>query len=151
MNIDMETTIIRKLLDKEISTGLELSWKVFCEFEAPDYSDEGVDEFRKSIYDPDYLKMLECYGAFVDGDLAGIIALRSEGTHIALFFVRKEYQRQGIGKMLFKEALHHNSSGKMTVNSSPYAVPIYHRLGFSDTDIEQTVNGIRFTPMVILF
>lgn len=147
----MKTVIIRKLNDREISAGLELSWKVFCEFEAPDYSRGGVDEFRKSIHDPDYLRMLEMYGAFANEELAGIIALRSEGTHIALFFVRKEYQRQGIGKLLFGEALKHNSSGRMTVNSSPYAVPVYHSLGFSDTDSEQTVNGIRFTPMEVRF
>jgi predicted GNAT family N-acyltransferase len=35
----------------------------------------------------------------------------------------------------------------ITVNSSPYGVPFYHALGFEDSDKEQTVNGIRFTPM----
>jgi len=35
---------------------------------------------------------------------------------------------------------------KITVNSSPYAVEVYHHLGFVDIDKEQTVNGIRFTP-----
>ena len=35
----------------------------------------------------------------------------------------------------------------MTVNSSPYAVPVYHKLGFKDTGSEQMVNGLRFTPM----
>lgn len=29
-----------------------------------------------------------------------------------------------------------------------YAVPIYHKLGFCDTDKEQTVDGLRFTPMM---
>lgn len=35
----------------------------------------------------------------------------------------------------------------MTVNSSPYAVPVYEKLGFHATGSEQTVNGLRFTPM----
>ncbi|WP_460645598.1 GNAT family N-acetyltransferase [Lacrimispora brassicae] len=39
----------------------------------------------------------------------------------------------------------------MTVNSSPYAVEIYHKLGFVDTDTEQLVNGIRFIPMEYTF
>ena len=34
-----------------------------------------------------------------------------------------------------------------TVNSSPYAVPVYHKLGFIDMDSEQLSDGIRFTPM----
>lgn len=38
---------------------------------------------------------------------------------------------------------------KMTVNSSSYAISIYHKLGFYDSDKEQVVNGLRFTPMTI--
>ena len=34
-----------------------------------------------------------------------------------------------------------------TVNSSPYAVEIYRHLGFVPTDDEQSVDGLRFTPM----
>lgn len=40
------------------------------------------------------------------------------------------------------------SSGRMTVNASPYAIPVYRKLGFIDIDVEQVINGIRFTPMV---
>lgn len=35
----------------------------------------------------------------------------------------------------------------MTVNAAPYAIPIYQKLGFNVKDMEQVVNGIRFTPM----
>ena len=35
----------------------------------------------------------------------------------------------------------------ITVNSSPYAVPVYHKLGFVDTDVEQISDGMRYTPM----
>ena len=58
-----------------------------------------------------------------------------------------KYHRQGIGKQLFQTIKSKNNENKMTVNSSPYAVSIYHKLGFKDTDIEQAVNGLRFTPM----
>lgn len=64
---------------------LSLVWSVFMEYEAPDYSKEGVEEFRKSIH-----------------------------------VIRKDCH-----------------SGKMTVNSSPYAVLSYHKLGFVDVDKEQ--------------
>ena len=36
---------------------------------------------------------------------------------------------------------------EITVNSSPYAVEIYRKLSFVDTNTEQTVNGMRFTSM----
>ena len=35
----------------------------------------------------------------------------------------------------------------ITVNSSPYAVPVYHKLGFVDTDVGQISDGMRYTPM----
>ncbi|WP_347567129.1 GNAT family N-acetyltransferase [Alistipes finegoldii] len=39
---------------------------------------------------------------------------------------------------------------RITVNSSPYAVEIYRRLGFTATDAERVTDGIRFTPMTYL-
>lgn len=138
---------IREIRQEEVEKALCLVWKVFQEYEAPDYTKEGVEEFYKSIHDENYLSKLCWYGAFVQEELVGIIATRNEGTHIALFFVEGKYHRQGIGKRLCQTVQSVNNSNKMTVNSSPYAVPIYHKLGFKDTDTEQVVNGLRFTPM----
>lgn len=142
---------IKKLTASETQTALDLAWKVFQEYEAPDYSKEGVEEFYRSIHDDNYLAMLSLYGAFVSEKLVGVIATRSEGTHIALFFVEGEYHRNGIGKKLFQTVLSQCSTNRMTVNSSPYAVPVYHKLGFTDTDTEQVINGLRFTPMEFEF
>lgn len=50
--------------------------------------------------------------------------------------------------MLFEEMKKDFEKQVFTVNSSPYAVKIYEHLGFRATDSEQTVNGLRFTPMV---
>ena len=138
---------IRKLRSCEIGEALYLTWNVFQQYEAPDYTQEGVEEFYKSIHDEKYLSELCWYGAFVQDDLVGVLATRSAGTHIALFFVEGKYHRQGIGKQLYQTARAANHSNVMTVNSSPYAVPVYHKLGFKDTDSEQIVDGLRFTPM----
>ena len=37
---------------------------------------------------------------------------------------------------------------RVALNSSPYGLPFYNALGFKAVSAEQTVNGIRFTPMV---
>ena len=138
---------IRELAKEEYGAALDLAWEVFQKFEAPDYAPQGVKAFYASIHDPDYLAQLRIYSAF-DGDaLIGILATRSGGTHIALFFVRGAYHRQGVGRQLFFRACRENSAGQMTVNSSPYAVEVYRRLGFCETDAEQTTDGIRYTPM----
>ena len=138
---------IRKLQINETETALELAWKVFLKYEAPEYHKDGVIEFYRSIHDEKYLSELCLYGAFISEKLVGVIATRREGTHIALFFVDDKYHKNGIGRSLFQMALSKCPSHRMTVNSSPYAVPIYHKLGFADIDIEQVVNGLRFTPM----
>ena len=147
---DMEYKI-RKLEGIETKTALNLVYKVFMEYEAPDYSEEGVEEFYKSIHDKGYLSKLCLYGAFALEKLIGVIATRNEGTHIALFFVDGTYQGKGIGRKLFQTVVSECKSNRLTVNSSPYAIPIYHKLGFTDTDAEQVVNGLRFTPMEYKF
>ena len=143
----MDELKIKKLNKNGYEGALSLIWNVFQEYEAPDYSQEGSDEFHKSLQSPTFLSMLTFYGAFCGDKLVGVIATRKEGSHIALFFVDGKYHRKGIGRRLFQTVLGKCSADTMTVNSSPYAVPVYHRLGFIDVDNEQVVNGIRFTPM----
>ena len=139
--------LIRKLSAKERSTALYFAWKVFSEYESPDYSKEGTEEFRKCLYDEEYLAGIEYYGAFEGEILIGFVGIRSDRKHICFFFVDGKYHHHGIGTRLFKTVRHEYSDQTITVNSSPYGVPFYHAMGFKDTDKEQTVNGIRFTPM----
>ena len=138
---------IRKIENANIPEALKLVWDVFLEFEAPDYTEEGVDEFKRSIDDPLWISQRELYGAYEkSGKLLGVIATK-DTTHIALFFVDAKYQKQGIGKALFSKVKELNRGGFFTVNSSPYAHEFYKRLGFKDTSAEQSVNGLRFYPM----
>lgn len=58
--------------------------------------------------------------------------------------------RKGIGRSLFETMRKDYDRQEFTVNSSPYAVEVYRHLGFKETDTEQTVNGLRFTPMRLL-
>lgn len=137
---------IRKILKEEMKNALDLVWKVFLEYEAPDYSEEGIEEFKKSINDMDWVNAREFYGAFNKNQLLGVIATK-DISHIALFFVDGKYQKQGIGRKLYNKVELLNNKGYFTVNSSPYAHEIYKHLGFIDTDVEQCINGLRFYPM----
>lgn len=138
---------VRELSKDEYDGALGLAWKVFLEFEAPSYAKEGVDAFFRLIHDPQYSDEIRAYGAFDDETLIGLIATRNGGDRITLFFVDGRYHRQGIGKRLFALACADNKSGRLTVNSSPYAVETYRHLGFQSTDDEKISSGIRFTPM----
>lgn len=135
---------VRKLEERELPGAMELVWAVFRRFEAPEYSAQGIETFYAYIQNMEQVKTLVTYGAYRDGELAGVLALR--GDHISLFFVREKVQGRGIGKNLFRYAAA-RAGRPMTVHSSPYAVDIYRRLGFVPTAEEQVEDGIRYTPM----
>ena len=139
---------IRPLTAPEIPGALSLVWEVFQEFEAPDYSPEGVSKFKECIDDPVFVGRLTLYGAFTAGSLGGVLATRENGSHISLFFVRGALHRRGIGRRLFEAVEPLCPSGIMTVNSSPFAVPVYEKLGFFPTDAEKETDGIRYTQMI---
>ena len=139
--------LIRPIKESERKPALEIVWSTFLRFEAPDYSAEGVQTFRAFIADEALFENLEFFGAF-DGDtLQGMLATRSERGHIALFFVPAVFQRQGIGRALWQYILANSTASTITVNSSPYAVAVYQRFGFTATSAEQLTDGIRYTPM----
>lgn len=129
-----------------LAQALALVERVFMQFEAPDYEPEGIATFHNFLHDPDAVSALTFYGAYVEDQLVGVLATRGN-SHIALFFVEPCYQRQGVGRALFTAAKEVCVCDTMTVNSSPYAVEIYRRLGFHALSEEQLVDGIRFTPM----
>mgnify|MGYP002562197943 CR=1 FL=1 len=139
---------IKIIAQSKYDKALKLVLSVFRRYVAPDYQDEGVRTFIRSVIENDeYMVGLTVYGAYKDGELAGVLATKNNGAHIALFFVDGMQQRQGIGRALFLRALKDNQTGVVTVNSSPYAVEVYRCLGFKDTDTEQVTDGIRYTPM----
>ena len=138
---------IRRLFEDERQTALDLAWVVFSEYESPDYSAEGTEEFRRCLHDEGYLSGLHYYGAF-DGDkLIGEIAIRPERKHICFYFVDGRYHQRGIGTSMFLRLLEDYPDETITLNASPYGLPFYQAIGFVQTDEEKTVNGIRFTPM----
>ncbi|MBD5490545.1 MAG: GNAT family N-acetyltransferase [Lachnospiraceae bacterium] len=134
---------------------MSLAWRTFLQFEADDYSPEGVKNFENFITDTTLYRMfvMGAYQMFValDGEkIVGMITLR-DMTHISLLFVDEKYHRQGIGRalMLYLEnyLLTEMQASRVTVNSSPYGVEFYHRLGFRDLHPVQKKDGIIYTPM----
>ena len=135
------------LFEDERPVALDLAWRVFSEYESPDYSAEGTEEFRKCLHDEGYLSGLHYYGAFDGEKLIGEIAIRPDRKHICFFFVDGRYHRRGIGTRMFRSVLEDYPGETITLNSSPYGLPFYKAIGFVSTDEEKTVNGIWFSPM----
>ena len=127
----------------------------FNEFVAPGYSQEGRNEFKRYV-NPEAIRERLLHGnwvtlALVEDSIIGLMEVRSN-NHIALLFVDKTWHRQGVARKLVELCLerckqNNNDLKAIEVNSSPFAVPIYERLGFTKTNNEQIENGIRYTPM----
>lgn len=149
---------IKRLQQEEILEALHLVWEVFAEDIAPSYTLQGVEAFQKFIKLENFMPRvisgeITVFGAVQEGEqasLSGMIAVQSDG-HIPLFFVRKNYQRQGIGKMLMNTAYQYVVGEKgvmrLTVNASPNAWEAYAHMGFSVVIPEQEKDGIRYIPM----
>lgn len=146
---------IEQMKIEELAEVLDLVKKVFDKFEAPDYSKEGAESFYKFANYQNIKNMLNenlrILVAKDDEKIVGMIGFR-DFSHISLLFVDEAYHGQGIARNLIKRMkfyckVNNRSLSTITVNSSPYAVGFYHKIGFEDTDIEKTVDGIRFTPM----
>lgn len=137
---------IRRLSEKEKPSALAFIWEVFLKFEAPEYPPEGTEFFCSILDDKKYISEREFIGAFDGEKLVGVISM-GRSPHINFFFVREEYHRRGIGRRLFETAVKSRPEKCITVNASPYAVPVYRRLGFVPTDKMQETKGIKFLPM----
>lgn len=139
---------IRQLNKQEYGDAIELSLKVFMECGTNDFDINGSKTFMDFIYDKSIINELTFFGAFDNNELIGIIATKSKGQHISLFFINPNYHRQGVGRSLFEYAYSNQDVLVITVNSSSFAVRFYESLGFEKVVDEQETDGLRYTPMV---
>lgn len=144
----------------KLRDALDLVWEVFEKYEVPVYEEMGVKTFRYFI---EYDHMVEkvnkgemiFWGCYIGNYLVGVIALRT-GQHISLLFVREKFHHLGIARRLVRMAVGYVESLEpeiraVTVNSSPYAVGFYKKMGFHALGPEQAADGIRFTSMRMVF
>ena len=100
---------VRILEAQEILPALHLVWDVFAADVAPYYEPAGVAEFQKFIKYENVMPGVQkgetvFFGAWEGQELCGVSALNlRQGGHIALLFVRKEWQLRGVGRTLYQE------------------------------------------------
>lgn len=134
--------------------------RLFDEFVAADFAPEGISAFKSFISEAALEQRFIdsrpiAWAAFVGGRIAGYIELRGL-DHISLLFVDRAYHRQGIAKALWSQALSQAMNraidqdpalAEFTVNASPFAVPVYMKLGFDVCEEVQFKDGFCFVPM----
>jgi GNAT superfamily N-acetyltransferase len=155
LKVDRSKIMVRCAYHSDWDGAMKLAWDTFVRFDAPDYSQEGIENFRKFVNDDMLRNMFiaghyQLFVAVYDDNYLGMLSLR-ERKHISLLFVDGDYHGNGIGSALIKYVskyvLEEEGIDELTVNASPYAVSFYHNRGFKDVHEEMTADGIRFTPM----
>jgi len=149
--------MIKEVPAKDVPQAIDLVNRVFSEFVAVDYSQQGRNTFEAYLQ----TKLQEVQAALKSGEkkmwayyqddkILGVIATQNT-SHISLMFVDKTHQKQGIARQLLdivrEELRKHENLTQITVNSSPYAVEVYERLGFVKTQEQQEKDGILYIPM----
>ena len=147
---------VRVAIDEDIVPALDLAWRMFVKFDAPDYGAEHTERMRVAI--EDRLKDLSIYTkrllvvALADDKVVGMI--ETYGTNrISLLFVDSEYQRKGIATSLMSKIageLKMRGYDKIVLNSSPYGLPFYKHFGFSVVEEEKNPDTPWKTPMLYI-
>lgn len=116
---------------------------------------EGAEAFLKTI-EPDaierYIASDEfCYFVGMnDEQLAGVVCMRNN-KHLFHLFVDPKFQRKGIASALWQyayaAAVRAGNNQGFTVNSTPYAVPVYERFSFKAIGARTEMNGIAYVTM----
>lgn len=151
--------IYRPAETEDWKEAMQLAWRTFNKFEAPEYTKEGIDNFRDFVFDEKLKEMFEngyykVYVALDNDKIVGMISLR-DVNHISLLFVDENYHRRGIGSKLVQvlqdDLFRETGQMMLTVNAAPYAEAFYHRVGFINRGLRTITDGITYTPMELLF
>jgi ribosomal protein S18 acetylase RimI-like enzyme len=133
----------------------DLVIRVFNEFVAHQYSEQRIQEFMKYVEPQCLSKRCQEHDFVVlaktKDKIVGMIELRGN-CHISLFYVEGHLQRIHIGTELLKKCLEicrrvNPALTEITVDSSPNALKIFKKLGFSVMEPEKEKNGTHFVPM----
>jgi predicted GNAT family N-acyltransferase len=149
----MEPIFYREMNPGEEQEVCGLVAQVFHEYVASDYEQDGVEEFLR-FADPDAMKeRMKSDGFVLVAQQADVLVGMLEffpPDRIAMLFVA--IQHQGIAKELLAHTTRKARSAnpdlsKVTVHSSPYAEPIYLKMGFNKIGNARTEHGVMYIPM----
>lgn len=100
------------------------------------------DVLQSLIASDDYLWLI----AVERGEVTGVLTL-FEGNLVKYLFVHPKFQRKGVARALWQQAIPELRS-EISVRSSLYAVPFYEKRGFKKVGEVKFFNGVSFQTMI---
>ena len=133
---------------------------LFDEFVASGYSEKAAKTFRRQtgrqsrcteLREGETRWVAETLVAGTRGELVGVIGVR-DFSHVHWLWVRKDWHHRGVASILLASVIADTRNQRqevmrITLNSSPYAIPFYLRMGFQISGDEIDQKGIICTPM----
>ncbi len=104
-----------------------------------------VTEFERRLSSKEFDNLVYA----IDNEIVGYISIK-EKSHLYHLFVAESYQGKGISRELWRYATSDSSEGVYTVRSSMFAVPVYKKFGFKESEVAASKDGIGFQPMVLV-
>ena len=152
----MRNIVVKLAKARDWEAAIGVAWITFQQISAQVCDDEGAREFREGLTSTQlYIDFLQgnylIFCAYQGQKVIGMLALKNK-EHISLFFVKKEFQGQGIGKELLarcKAYCKEQGISLLTVNAAPTGLPFYLANGFEAVNEERFEGGLRFTPMTL--
>ena len=145
---------IRKLAPKEVDSAMELAERVFMQYNAYYFPMSMVVYFRDSlIRNPNFVndyKNGTCiiYGAFLNGQIVGVLSLNKDSRKINLLFVKTGYHRKGIATRMIDTLLEENPQiHELFVNCPTGGKEFYGTYGFRQIADAVSSGSASFTPM----
>jgi hypothetical protein len=155
LELEMDELTFCQLGPQDVRSSLEVVRAAFDLSVAPQYPPEGIENFYTYASEQAMTERLEkgvhLFGAFVGQTLVGILEFKAK-DHVSLFLFILTGRGRAWARKLWDYAL--EELGKIYppihwigVNSSPYAVPIYQKLGFTAKGPIQEKGGVIFQEM----
>ena len=110
----------------------------------PEWFDQTLTNsaFSKRVAGTDYSNFVY----EVEGEIIGYIAMKGN-SHLFHLFVSEKHQGKGLSRELWAFATNVCVSNVYTLRSSLYAIPVYRKFGFIESDVSGEKDGIGFQPM----
>lgn len=121
-----------------------------------DFEGDGLNFFLRSVETRairEYMEQgFEYLVAELNGQVVGVIAVK-DYSHMFHLFVDLDFHNRGIARCLWAKmkelSIAKGNSGRFTLNSTTYALPIYQSWGFQVSGEKAQRFGINYTPMVL--
>ncbi|MDD4774465.1 MAG: GNAT family N-acetyltransferase [Eubacteriales bacterium] len=145
----------RKANAKDVGPALDLAYRVFMAYTAPDYAPQAAVNFKKDCIDnrANAAGLVSGeYPMFIASDGKSIVGMAAGRDHgeILMLFVDGAYHRRGIAAVLTNNLvseLKMRWQDRIILDSSPRALPFYLKYGFRQTGEQKDNYGCIVTPM----